>query len=78
MDQDVASLEQNAPSKRRFSAPETLPLELPTLSTAPPSSDSWDWPLTRSETWARVRIIERQMHLVDKQILEQEVEELRR
>lgn len=79
MNQDVMSLEQNsAPSKRRFSAPETLPLELPMLSTAPPSSDSWDWPLTRSETWARVRIIERQMHLVDKQILEKEVEELRR
>jgi len=43
----------------------------------PPSSDSWDWPLSRSETWARVQLIDKRMHLMDRQALEDKLEELK-
>lgn len=36
---------------------------------APPSSDSWEWPLSRNEKTARVQLIERQMHAIDRHTL---------
>merc|ERR1719409_1349592 len=33
----------------------------------PPDSACWDWPLSRHEKKARIQLIERQMHAIDRQ-----------
>lgn len=45
--------------------------------TLPPSSGSWDWPLSRTEKKERVLSIDRRMLMEDRRMLMQEVEQLR-
>jgi hypothetical protein len=42
----------------------------------PPASECWDWPLSRHEKVARVQMLERQMHAVDRSTLMQKLAEL--
>jgi len=44
---------------------------------SPPESACWDWPLSRHEKKARVQMLERQMHALDRKSLIQELGELR-
>eukprot|EP00929_Paragymnodinium_shiwhaense_P016489 TRINITY_DN124886_c0_g1_i1.p1 TRINITY_DN124886_c0_g1~~TRINITY_DN124886_c0_g1_i1.p1 ORF type:complete len:371 (+),score=87.03 TRINITY_DN124886_c0_g1_i1:126-1238(+) len=44
----------------------------------PPTSISWDWPLSRLEKKARILMIDRQVLMLDRRELAQEVRELRR
>mmetsp|Transcript_21541 Transcript_21541/g.38008 ORF Transcript_21541/g.38008 Transcript_21541/m.38008 type:complete len:500 (+) Transcript_21541:52-1551(+) len=68
--------EKGRPARQSaFTAPRIEAAAL--LAANPPSSASWDWPMSRPEKLARVRMIDRQMNLMDRQALENEVEELR-
>jgi len=44
----------------------------------PPDSTCWDWPLSRHEKKARVQMLERQMSVMDRKNLKQELDGLRR
>jgi len=44
----------------------------------PPSSSSWEWPLTRSEKKALINMFDRRMLIADNRLLEEEVCHLRR
>eukprot|EP00747_Dinoflagellata_sp_TGD_P213167 gnl/TRDRNA2_/TRDRNA2_86162_c0_seq2.p1 gnl/TRDRNA2_/TRDRNA2_86162_c0~~gnl/TRDRNA2_/TRDRNA2_86162_c0_seq2.p1 ORF type:complete len:199 (-),score=39.61 gnl/TRDRNA2_/TRDRNA2_86162_c0_seq2:79-675(-) len=42
----------------------------------PPSSDSWDWPLSRQERKARLTMIDRQMLMMEQRDLEEKLEHM--
>jgi len=63
-----------SPKSKQSAASDDVSFALP----VPPTSDAWDWPLSREEKKSRIDMIEDQIHLMDRRALLAKIKELRR
>jgi len=70
---DAQRSRRQSGASRRSVSPNSEDEEEEALQPLPPDTISWDWPLSRHEKKARIQLLERQMHAMDRKTFRQEL-----